>query len=89
MEDSDINVSDSVNNESENTTNEDEARAVFPDIREAYNIKIEGLEMYRVESMFFDLGGDATSILICEGQSKVGMRLPLSKFFYDVLIFID
>ncbi|KAF5207153.1 hypothetical protein FRX31_003260, partial [Thalictrum thalictroides] len=45
--------------------------------------------MYRVGDRFYDLGGDASSMLICEGQLKAGMRFSLSKFVCDVLNYIE
>ncbi|KAF5196845.1 hypothetical protein FRX31_013568 [Thalictrum thalictroides] len=51
-------------------TSPEQARIAFPSIRSAYNIKIKDLEMYRVEDRFYDLGGDATSTLFCEGSAS-------------------
>ncbi|KAF5197395.1 hypothetical protein FRX31_013017, partial [Thalictrum thalictroides] len=65
------------------------ARANFKSLRQLYSINIDDLEIYRVDSRFFDLLGDSTSTLICEGQLKAGMRLPFSKLVCDVLNFFE
>ncbi|KAF5192708.1 hypothetical protein FRX31_017703, partial [Thalictrum thalictroides] len=77
IEVSSINVDD-INFDNEVDSSEhispEQARVAFPNIRIAYNIKIADLEIYRVEDRFYDLGGDATSTLICEGDVMAYFR---------------
>ncbi|KAF5178303.1 hypothetical protein FRX31_032110, partial [Thalictrum thalictroides] len=86
-------VRDDVNNEDEVNSSlhvsPEQARKAFQSIRNLYKIKIPELEIYKVDSRFYDLSGDSTSILICEGQLKAGLRLPLSKLVCDVLNYFD
>ncbi|KAF5203369.1 hypothetical protein FRX31_007044 [Thalictrum thalictroides] len=99
IEDNDVSVSggDSIkvdnlvdgDADGDNAPDQNEARVAFQYISDAYNIKITDLEMFRIGSRFYYLGGDTTPTMICEGQLKDGMRLPLLKFLCDVLNFFD
>ncbi|KAF5191576.1 hypothetical protein FRX31_018836 [Thalictrum thalictroides] len=65
-----VNVDDEINS-SEHVSAE-KACVAFQSIRDLYIINIAGLEMYRVEDRFYDLGGDVMACYRCVGD-EVGI----------------